>query len=52
VSLNEPINAIIDTKIFPKASDVAKTASLNMPGNFPTVKDAVKDYQISLYCII
>jgi len=36
----------------PKAFDIAKNAVKNIPKNFPSVEDAVKDFRNSIYGIV
>jgi len=52
VSLTQPINPIIDPQILPRSTDIARNAMENMPESFPSVIDAVQDYQNTTYAIV
>ena len=41
ITLNEPINPVIDPQVLPRSADIAKKAISNMPQTFPNVTDAV-----------
>ena len=52
VSLSEPLAPLEDTTVLPQSKDIAKKAVNNMPGQFPSVIDAVTDYQNSVYAVV
>jgi hypothetical protein len=45
ITLSEAINPAIDPGALPRSADIARNAVNNMPQGFPTVNDAVIDYQ-------
>lgn len=51
VSLSEPINPAINSQSLPKSSDIAKKAIKNIPTCFPTVSDAVLQYNKEIHYI-
>ena len=52
VTLAHPINPTIDPQILPRSTDIARNAMENMPESFPSVIDAVQDYQNTTYAIV
>lgn len=52
LTLSEPINPAIDSKVLPKASEIAKNAIKNIPSNFPNVEDAVIDFRNAVYAVL
>jgi hypothetical protein len=52
LTLSEAINPAIDPGALPRSTDIARNAVNNMPQGFPTVFDAVLDYQHSVIAIV
>lgn len=52
ITLSDPINPVIDAKVLPQSEEIAKKAESNMPPQFPSVMDAIKDYQNSVHAVV
>lgn len=52
VSLSEPINPAIESKMMPRSQDIAKNAVKNIPAKFPDVEDAVIDFRNAVHGVL